>query len=113
MAREPQNYTHNNQLSTSAENIIAAVASNTKEIVRKLSFTNTNTTTVRTVTVYIVETSGTADTGTTLKVKAISPNKTWNCIEAQGETLTTGMSLQAKQDTGTDVNANCSGTQVT
>ncbi|MBL4651266.1 MAG: hypothetical protein JKY53_00165 [Flavobacteriales bacterium] len=78
-----------------------------------MSFYNSNTTTNRIVTVYVVETSGTADTGNTLVVKSIPPEKTWNVIEIQGEVLTTGMTVQAKQDTGTDVNANVSGANVT
>lgn len=112
MARTPQNYSHNNQLSSSAESLIAAVSANTTEIVRTLKFRNTGSS-VRTVTVYIVESGGSADTGTELIAKAISAGKTWNVIDVQGESFTEGMSLQAKQDAGTDVNANCSGTQVT
>lgn len=112
MARDPQNFTHNNQLSSAAESIIAAVPANTKQIVRKLSFRNTGTTT-RTVTVYVVESGGTADTGTELQAKGIVGGKEWNCILIQGEVLTEGMTLQAKQDAGTDVNVNCSGITVT
>jgi len=112
MARDPQNFTHNNQLSSSAEALISAVAANTKQVIRKLSFRNTGTTT-RTVTVYIVETSGTADTGTEVAQKAIAGKGEWNCILVQGEVLTEGMTLQAAQDAGTDINVNCSGTTVT
>jgi len=46
-------------------------------------------------------------------VKAIPGGKTWNVVEAQGEILEVGMTLQAKQDTGTDINVNCSGADVT
>ena len=112
MARDPQNFTHNNQLSTTAEAVVSTVAANTKQVVRKLSFRNTGTTT-RTVTVYVVESGGVADTGTEVAEKAIIGGKEWNCILVQGEVLTSGMSLQAKQDAGTDVNVNCSGTTVT
>ena len=112
MAREPENFTHNNQLSSTAEAIISAVPSNTKQIVRKLSFRNTGST-LRTVTVNVVEVSGTAGTANEIAVKSIPGGKEWNCILVQGEVLTTGMSLQVKQDTGTDVNVNCSGTTVT
>ena len=112
MAREPQNFTHNNQLSSTAEAIISAVPQNTKQIVRKLSFRNTGATT-RTVTVYAVESAGTAGTANELASKAIVGGKEWNCILVQGEVFTTGMTLQAAQDAGTDVNANCSGTTVT
>ena len=57
----------------------------------------------------MVEDSGTADTGNTLAINTIQPNKTWLCIEAIGQTITGGMTLQAKQDSGTDVNVTCSG----
>ena len=112
MAREPFNITHNNQLSSVAESIISSVPENTSEIVRKLSFKNTGTST-RTVTVYIVEASGSAATTNELVSKAIVSGKVWNCIEVQGEVISTGMSLQVKQDAGTDVNVNGSGIIVT
>lgn len=112
MARDPANFSHNNQLSSVAEALISAVPANSKQIVRKLSFRNTGAIT-RTVTVYVVESGGTADTGTELQVKAIPGGKEWNCILVQGEVFLEGMTLQAKQDTGTDVNANASGTTVT
>lgn len=112
MARTPTNFKHNTQLSTSKASIVDAVANNTEAIVRKLSFYNSGSSS-RTVTVHVVEVSGTADTGNTLAVKTIPAGKTWNVIEIQGEILTTGMTLQASQDAGTDVNANCSGALVT
>ncbi|MEE9304393.1 MAG: hypothetical protein V3U84_11520 [Thiotrichaceae bacterium] len=113
MARTPQNYAHNTQLATSAVDVVPTVASNTSAVVRKLSFYNSSTTTNRTVTVYVVESGGTADTGTTLAVKAIPPLKTWNVIEIQAEIIETGMKVQADQDVGTDVNVNCSGADIT
>lgn len=112
MARAPQNYAHNTQLSTTPVDIVQTVPTATKSDPRKLSFFNSGSVS-RTVTVYVVETSGTADTGNTLAIKAIPPGKTWNVIEIQGEVLSEGMKLQADQDAGTDVNANCSGTDVT
>jgi len=113
MARTPTNFTHNNQLSTVAESLYSPSSSSESATVRKLSFYNSNTTTNRTVTVYVVESSGTADTGTTLAVRVIPPLKSWSCVEVQGEVISGSMSLQAKQDAGTDVNVNCSGTLVT
>lgn len=112
MARTPTNFKHNAQLSTSKANIIDAVASNTEAIVRKLSFYNSGSS-ARTVTVHVVEVSGTAGTGNTIAIKTIPAGKPWNVIEIQGEILTTGMTLQASQDAGTDVNVNCSGALIT
>lgn len=112
MARTPANYSHNTQLSTSASSIVESVASNTKSIVGKLSFYNSGASS-RVVTVYVVESSGTAGTANTVISRAIPADKTWSVSEVVGEVLTSGMSLQAKQDAGTDVNANCSGVDVT
>ena len=110
--RTPKNYAIDTQLSTVATDIVPQVASSVQAVIRKLSFFNSSTTTVRSVTVYVVETAGTADTGTTLAVKAIQPLKTWNVVEIQGETIEAGQKVQASQDAGTDVNANCSGSDV-
>lgn len=111
MAREPENFTNTNQLSSTAEDIVSAVPANTKAIIRKLSFRNTGSST-RTVTVYVVASGGTAGILNELTVKAIPAGKEWNVILAQGETFAPGMKLQAKQDAGTDVNANCSGASI-
>lgn len=113
MARTPENFSSNTQLSTSAAAIIEEVATGVKANPSKLSFYNSNTTTARLVTVYVVESSGSADTGNTLVTKSIAPLKTWNVAEIQGEVFSEGMTLQAKQDAGTDVNANCSGSNFT
>jgi len=112
MARDPKNFKNTTQLSTTAVDIIDAVASSTKSVVRKLSFYNSGTSD-RSVTVYVVASGGTAGTTNTLAVKSIPPKKTWNVIEAQGEILETGMKLQASQDAGADINANCSGANIT
>ena len=89
MARTPQNYAHNQQLAATPVILVPLVVQNTSAVVRKLSFYNSGTVN-RAVTVYIVETSGTADTGNTEVVKSIPPGKTWNVIEIQGEILETG-----------------------
>lgn len=112
MARDPQNFSNTKQLSTTASDVVPAVNEATKAVIRKLSFRNTGAST-RTVTVYVIASSGTAGTTNELAVKAIPPGKDWNVILIQGEVLTPGMKVQAKQDVGTDVNANCSGTNVT
>jgi len=112
MAREPENFTNTNQLSSSAEDIVAAIATNTKAVVRKLSFRNTGSST-RTVTVYVIASGGSAGTTNELAVKAIPAGKEWNVILIQGEILEVGMKVQAKQDVGTDVNSNCSGALIT
>ena len=112
MARTPTNFANTTQLSTTAADVVPAVATNASAVVRKVSFYNSGTST-RTVTVYVVAAAGTAGTTNILKQKAITPGDTWNCLEIQGEVLNAGMKVQAAQDVGTDVNVNCSGTIVT
>lgn len=112
MARNPSNFSHSNQLAVTAVTIIDAVPDNTKQVVRKLSFRNTGSAS-RTVTVYVVQVSGAPAVGNELQAKAIPPGKEWNCTLVQAEVFEPGMTLQAKQDVGTDVNVNCSGVTVT
>jgi hypothetical protein len=109
--RTPNNYAHNQQLSSSASDVVGTVTLGTTAVVRKLSFYNSGST-LRTVTVYVVEASGSAGTVNTLAVKQIPGGRTWNVIEIQGESITVGMKVQASQDAGTDINVNCSGTDV-
>ena len=111
MATTPENFSNTTQLSSTAGDVVPEVPLNTQSIVRKLSFRNTGSST-RTVTVYVIAASGAAGTANELAVRAIPAGKQWNCIEIQGEVLTAGMKAQAKQDAGTDVNANSSGTSV-
>ncbi len=109
MSRTERNYSHNTQLATSAVDIVSAVPTGTVSVVSKLSFYNSSTTDNRLVTVHAVESGGTADAGNTLARRSIPPLQTWNVVEAVTERLTAGMKIQATQDAGTDVNANCSG----
>ena len=111
MATTPKNYAHNLQLSTTAVIIVPVVPTNTNSVVIKLSFYNSGSSN-RTVTVHVVESGGVADTGNTEVKKAIAPGETWNVTSIRNEVLSTGMSLRATQDAGTDVNANCSGGDV-
>lgn len=112
MARDPSNFANTTQLASSAVDIVSAIATSTKAVIRKLSFRNTGSST-RTVTVYVLASGGTAGATNELAVKAIPAGKEWNCILIQGEILETGMKVQATQDAGTDVNANCSGALIT
>ena len=112
MARDPSNFANTTQLSSTAADVVAAIPINTKAIVRKLSFNNTGSST-RTVTVYVIASSGTAGVTNELQAKAIPAGKVWNCILIQGEVLEAGMKVQATQDAGTDVNVNCSGAYLT
>lgn len=112
MARTPKNFSHNNQLQVSATIIIEAVPANTQQVVRKLSFRNTGSD-PRTVTIYVVQSGGSPATGNELQVKAIPPGKEWSSPLIQAEVFEVGMTLQATQDVGSDVNVNCAGVTVT
>lgn len=112
MATTLRNYAIDTQLSTTAADIVSEVPLSTRSVVSKLTFYNSGSS-ARTVTVYVVESAGTADTGNTLIVKAIPAGQTWRCGEIVNEVLEAGQKVQAKQDAGTDVNANCSGADVT
>ena len=107
-----RNYAHNTQLSSTATVLITVVPSNTKAVVKKLSFYNSGTTN-RLVKIYVVPISGSIAI-TNLEVeKSIAPQKTWDVIAILNEVFETGMTLQATVDSGTDVNANCSGADIT
>ena len=103
------NYAHNQQLSTTASDIIAAVPSGTISTPSVLSFYNTNASARRFVTVYIVEDGGDADTGTIKDSESIPAGGIWYPFAIINENFTAGMRLMADQDSGTDVNVNCSG----
>ena len=103
------NYAHNQQLSTTATDIISSVPSGTISTPSVISFYNTNSTTRRFVTVYIVESGGAADTGTIKVSESIPPGGVWYPFQVINENFTVGMKLMADQDVGTDVNVNCSG----
>ena len=114
MARTPKNYAINTQLSTPGSEvlIVPIVDPGVTSTIRKLSFINTSTTSKRLVVVHAVEASGSPSTSNEIARRSITPQKTWGVIEGQGETLEAGASIQASQDVGADVNANCSGADV-
>lgn len=112
MAKTPVNFAHNTQLAVTAVDIIPDVLNGVTANPSKLSFYNSGTVN-RQVTVHIVESAGSIGTANILAKRSIPPNKVWSVGEVQGEELTPGMSMQAVQDAGTDVNANCSGFEFT
>lgn len=109
MARIRRNYAHKKQLGTSPVDVVPLVSAGVQASVSKCSFYNGSPTENRTVTIYVVESGGTAGALNVLVVKAISPGKSWNVVEILTEVITAGMTVQASQDLGADVNVNCSG----
>ena len=110
MAREPRSYATGLQLSTTPVDIVPAVASGVNQSeVDTISFYNSSTTTNRTVTVYKIPSGGSAATTNTLQKGTIPPQKSWVPESFIGVKLENGQKIQAAQDAGTDVNAECSG----
>lgn len=107
-----RNYASGTQLTTTATVLITAVPSNTKAVVKKLSFYNSGTVN-RLVKLYVVPSSGSISVNNLEVEKSIAPKQTWDVITILNEVLETGMTLQATVDGGIDVNANCSGADVT
>ena len=109
MATTRLNFSHNLQLSTVGVSIISPVVTGTQSTIAALVFTNTGLT-ARTVSVFLVESGGTSADANLLSKKTIQPSKSWICAEGLRQVLQSGMSLQASQDAGTDINVACSGT---
>lgn len=105
---QQRNYKHNTQLSTSAVIVIDPVPNGVVSVITQLLFTNTSTST-RTVTVHTVEASGSVAPTNKSVSRAVAPGTSWAPFEMVNTRLSAGMSLQALQDVGTDVNVLCSG----
>lgn len=74
---------------------------NGRGIIKKLTFTN-STATARTLTVYLVPAAGTADaTNIVTDAVTVAAHSVYECFEAEGQTLLTGQTLQAKSDSAT------------
>lgn len=101
MAIRPNNITPA-QLTASAATYYTAPA-NTKSVIKKLTFTNTDTV-ARTVTVYLVPSAGTAGaTNILISARPIPAGDTYDCQEALGQTLLIGGFIQALADVGAKV----------
>lgn len=101
MSIKPNNIT-SAQLTTAAATYYTAPA-NTKVVLKKLTFTNTDTV-ARTVTVYLVPSAGTAGvTNILVSARAIAAGDTYDCQEALGQTLRIGGFIQALSDVASKV----------
>lgn len=99
------------QLASSVAAYYTSPASTTT-VIKKLVFTNTDST-AHTVTVYLV-TSGdaAANSNTLVKAVPVAPGDTYECFESEGMVLAAGDSLQAFADAGTAVTIQASGVQI-
>lgn len=94
------------QLTASAATYYGPVAANTKAMIKKLTFTNTDTS-ARTVTVYLVPSGGTAGaTNILISARSIAAGEAYDCYEAMGQVLAAGGFLQALADVTTKVTIN-------
>lgn len=102
-------------LSATATDNQYTVPANRVVVVSKLTFYNGNTTTVRQVTINLVDQAG--PTTTVFFKKNIPPLGTWSCPDIVGHVLeydaTNPHKINFAQDTGTDVNVFLSGTVIT
>ena len=91
---------------------VAIIASGATESVfpGAITFTNSSTTTARTVTVWRNK-SGVSQTATNwIEKKLIQPQKTWIPKGVLGQAIVGGSAIWASQDVGADVNVNAGGT---
>lgn len=99
------------QLTTSAATYYTAPAS-TKTVLKKATLTNNNTT-PETVTIYLVETGGTAGvTNIILKDKAIGPGETYEVYEMEGHIMNAGDFVRALASTASQVTFHLSGVEI-
>lgn len=90
------------------------VASNLRARINKFTVCNTNATTTRLLTVYLVPSGDSPGTANTLvKAYSIGPNEAITVAEAIAHSLDAGDSVRFLQDTGTDLIAHLSGTEYT
>lgn len=111
--REPQTLIDWKTLTTTATASSYSVPSGYRTICGRLTFRNSNSTTVRTVTINMINLSGVSYVFYT---KAIAPGKTWTCPDIEGHVLkydaTNPHTVNMAQDTGSDVDVFMSGTEI-
>lgn len=100
------------QLSASGVIIIPVVLTGFTSVLSSLIFTNSSTTTSRLVTVYVIPSGGTLGTTNYTIRKRIEPLGVWDAATLLDTVYEVGMSLEATQDAGTDVNVSCSGADI-
>lgn len=100
------------QITSTAVSYYAAPA-NTRTIIRKMVFTNTDTIS-HTVTVYIVPYGQIPlDSNTLIVSKTIIGGKAWECFEAEGLVLSPGDSIQALASANMAITFMASGVEIT
>lgn len=99
------------QLTTSAVAYMT-VPTNSSAVIKKLTFTN-STGTAQTVTAYLVPSAGAPSASNILiSGRTVAAGDTYDCFEAQGQTLQTGGTLQLKSDANSAITVNGAYAQV-
>jgi len=89
---------------TTSNVVLYTTPGNCQAQVGKLSFANGSTTTTIKVSIYKVPAGDTAGVSNLLSPpRPVSPGEAWDCTLAVGHLLQPGMTLQAKDDTGSAV----------
>lgn len=96
------------KLAATASSIVESTA-NTNVFIGAAVFTNTSAQT-QTVTVWRLNSAGTADTTNYLAVKDILAGKTWQCAEVMGQVISNESKIQASATNADAVVVNLSGT---
>jgi hypothetical protein len=88
------------------------VPANSSAVIKKLTFTN-STGVAQTVTAYLVPSGGGPTAGNILiSARTVSAGDTYDCFEAQGQTLQTAGTLQIKSDANSAITVNGAYAQV-
>jgi hypothetical protein len=111
MAQVAKRIIPGSQLTATAATYYTAPA-NTKCVVKRLTFTNTDTV-PRAITIHLVPSAGSAaDANTITKTKTLYPAETWSCPDAEGHVLEAGGTVQALADSATAVTIIGSGVEI-
>lgn len=101
---------------TSPGTALYTAPAQTRCIVKKLTFSSTDASTARTVSVYIVRSGQAAaldDAEVLWKTKTLAPLESKSCYEAEGHVLEEGDMLYAVASAATSITAHGSGVEIT
>lgn len=97
---------------TNATATYYTVPASTRTNIRKMTFTN-NDSSIRTITVYLVPSGGTASNSNLLiNAQSVGIAETWEAYSTEGHTLETGDTIQLKASANTAVTVMCSGVEI-
>jgi len=111
MTATPKKLVPGSQLTSSAATYYTC-PTNTKTLIKKATFTNTDSS-ARTITLYLVPIGGTAGVTNILSdAVSVASLTTYEAFEAEGHILEAGGTLQALADVGAKVTFQASGVEI-